>query len=303
MKKITDSPISNTSLTGGSDKHHTSIYAFLTIMAVTMTGCPGPRVDCMDAGCMTTESGGSETADTGTDSVGDGDPGDGDGDGDDGCESLAEVVCDGPQCWAQAPEWPAWAAWSDPDSIQDRLDAGLIVPSDIVPGTDCYEIVGTDAHECVVVAECTALVGRPLAEVDISPSNCAPVGGPWSEVGIVGVDTCVGIVGDFAVQLEVDVGQPFLPGSAWGPCPTLSGIPTLCDSEAIACVPADFGEANICLPLEACPFPEPDIGTSLELGWGMACYPRCNTDDDCLAGMVCGVSLADNTDMCAWPRA
>jgi hypothetical protein len=95
----------------------------------------------------------------------------------------------------------------------------------------------------------------------------------------------------------------FEAGQLWGPCPTdqQSGQPTLCYGEDLACVPADFGESNICLPLGSCPPTLPDIGTTYEIGWGDACYPRCSDDADCAPGMVCGMAIADSTPMCAWP--
>lgn len=98
-------------------------------------------------------------------------------------------------------------------------------------------------------------------------------------------------------------GEPPTAGQMWGPCPVdqTTGQPTLCYGEDIACVPADFGEANICLPLDECPATLPDYGTGYELGWGDACYPRCVTDSDCGDGMVCAMSSADGSPMCAWP--
>jgi hypothetical protein len=96
----------------------------------------------------------------------------------------------------------------------------------------------------------------------------------------------------------------YAPGEAWGPCPIdkQSGQPTLCYGEDLACVPADFGESNICLPLGSCPADAPTWGTMHEVGWGDACYLRCETDDDCGDGMVCGMAIADGQPMCAWPR-
>jgi hypothetical protein len=96
----------------------------------------------------------------------------------------------------------------------------------------------------------------------------------------------------------------FRAGEMWGPCPIdgSTGVPTLCYGEDLACVPADFAEANICLPLNACPSEHPPFGTVYEVGWGDACYPRCIDDGDCGEGMVCGASLADGGSMCAWPR-
>jgi hypothetical protein len=96
----------------------------------------------------------------------------------------------------------------------------------------------------------------------------------------------------------------FRAGEMWGPCPIdgSTGVPTLCYGEDLACVPADFAEANICLPLNTCPSEHPAFGTVYEIGWGDACYPRCIDDGDCGEGMVCGASLADGGSMCAWPR-
>lgn len=94
-------------------------------------------------------------------------------------------------------------------------------------------------------------------------------------------------------ELEFPVGE------AWGPCPidVSSGVYTLCNSADTACVPADEGTAAICLPLDDCS--ETEIES--ELGWGGACYARCEFDDDCPGGMVCADSIADGKLMCAWP--
>lgn len=91
-------------------------------------------------------------------------------------------------------------------------------------------------------------------------------------------------------------------GEAWGPCPIdpVSGIYTLCNSETLACVPANNATANMCLPLDACPESVP-IGKGAELGFGDACYPRCDSDQDCSDGMICAMADGDGDSMCAWP--
>lgn len=101
-------------------------------------------------------------------------------------------------------------------------------------------------------------------------------------------------------------GEPddaWAPGEMWGPCPTdtVTGLPDLCYGEDLACVPADGGERNMCLPLGSCPASLPEFGASFQVGWGDACYARCETDDDCAKGMTCAVALADGATMCAWP--
>jgi hypothetical protein len=92
-------------------------------------------------------------------------------------------------------------------------------------------------------------------------------------------------------------------GEMWGPCPIdeVTGIYTLCNSQTTACVPADSGTANMCLPIGSCGDTGPSFGASAEVGWGNACYARCEIDDDCASGMVCGHADSDGGLMCSWP--
>jgi hypothetical protein len=88
-------------------------------------------------------------------------------------------------------------------------------------------------------------------------------------------------------------------GEMWGPCPIdeASGTITLCTDEGVACVPSQGG--TMCLPIGECP-PWPGFSTHLSMGWGYACYPRCESDADCAPGMACDISL-NFESMCSWP--
>lgn len=90
-------------------------------------------------------------------------------------------------------------------------------------------------------------------------------------------------------------------GEIWGPCP-ISDVGTidLCNSEALACVPADDGAANACLPVGGCP-DNLSFGDHGDVGWGDVCYARCESASDCLDGQVCGSAVSDGSSMCAWP--
>jgi hypothetical protein len=143
----------------------------------------------------------------------------------------------------------------------------------------------------------TVSIAIPVVLISIFVGACGP--GPAGDLGD-GVEADDGeSSGDGG-----DTWAEIMPvGTRWGPCPTddTTGLPTLCYDPATACVPADFSEANICLPLDGCPTDLPNYATSFEVGFGTACYPRCTVDADCGAGMVCSSSVADGTPMCAWP--
>ena len=100
------------------------------------------------------------------------------------------------------------------------------------------------------------------------------------------------------------VATSYQPGELWGPCPIDEsvGTITLCTYENVmACVVSENG--NMCIPIGGCPtFPSwPDFSDYLSMGWGYACYPRCDADSDCAEGMICDLSLTYLEPMCAWP--
>jgi hypothetical protein len=256
-------------------------------------GCFPPGIG--DGGELGT--GTDETGDDGTgDGDGDGDPGDGDGDGD--CGTTPIVVCsDTNECWASEPSWTAEAMAM---AIDAPFDPGIWVPVNLGVGDQCWGLVGGDQHLCTVDICGEHLLGRPAAELPLEPSQACDFTGAWESTAAA-YDTCFGLIDGVAVELR-SASSPSEVGEMWGPCPTVDGAPALCNSDSISCVPADFGEANICLPLGSCPSDLPNFGTVFELGWGTACYPRCDVDSDCADGMTCAVSLADESSMCAWPR-
>lgn len=124
--------------------------------------------------------------------------------------------------WYTEDSWPAWAHALDENDLQDGLDSGTLVPVDLGLDGKCYKLEGADHHPCVVpTGECTDLFGRPRREMILQLSNCAPVGGPWSEV-VEAVDDpyqqCWGIIGDFAVLLRTDEPACAHAGSLGCPC-------------------------------------------------------------------------------------
>jgi hypothetical protein len=228
---------------------------------------------------------------------GDGDPGD--GDGDPNCEAPT-VMCEGSECWASDPSWTAEANAATAETIAAALDAGVWLPADLDVGDECWSLLGSDQHACIVDVCGEHLLGQPASEIPLVPDIACDFIGAWESTAMA-YDLCFGVTEGVAVELR-DASEPFHAGDMWGACPTINGIPTLCNSESIACVPADFSEANICLPLNGCPSLLPEFGIEFETGWGGACYPRCAVDEDCGAGMVCAASIADGSRLCAWPR-
>ncbi len=272
---------------------------FTALASSTALACVDKTVDCMDRECLS-DSSGSEDFDT---TEGDGDPGDGDGDSIAPCENNTPVVTcsDANVCWAAENDWTAEARAIEQSIIDNAVDSGIWTPVNIGIGTECWELIGSDNHTCVVSICGAKLFGQPANEIPLEPAGSAcDFTGVWESTAFA-LEKCFGLIDGVAVELR-DAATPYHVGEMWGPCPTINGIPTLCSSEDIACVPADFGESNICLPLNGCPSALPSIGVNFEVGWGSACYPRCEYDTDCLDGMVCGISLADNSQMCAWPR-
>ncbi len=272
-----------------STKTTMGLVAFLAVLP----GCFPPGFE--DGG-----GGGTETGDTGpgTDGDGDGDPGDGDGDA---CNDPPVINCtDINNCWASDPGWTAEAAGATAETIGAILQSGIWVPANLGVGEECWSLSAADRINMCIVDVCGEhLLGQPAADLPLAPSVDCEFVGAWESTAAA-YNTCFGVLDGVAVELRDT--HPFHAGEAWGACPTINGTPTLCNSEEIACVPADFAEANICLPIGGCPVELPDFGTAFELGWGDACYPRCDDDSDCLDGMVCAVSLADESRLCAWPR-
>jgi hypothetical protein len=280
----------------------TSQRVFSTLLlTLLLPACwPGQISDGGEISDTDTGSGGIESGETSPgDGDGDGDPGDGDGDF---CGEAPTIVCtDEQSCWASDPGWTAEAAAATAQTVGAILQSGIWVPVNLGIGEECWALSGGDVRLCIVDICGEHLLGRPATDIPLEPSVDCDFVGAWESTATA-YDTCFGVIDGVAVELR-DAAEPFHAGEVWGPCPTtIDGIPTLCNSESVACVPADFAEANICLPIGGCPAELPDMATAFEPGWGDACYPRCDTDDDCIVGMVCGTSVADDSSMCAWPR-
>jgi hypothetical protein len=228
---------------------------------------------------------------------GDGDPGDGDGDGC-GAESPVVECTDMNECWASAPSWTAEAKAATAQTIGEALEAGVLLnPANLDVGDECWSLIGSDAHACIVDVCGEWLFGQPADELPLEPSPSCDFVGVWESTWTA-FDTCFGVIDGVAVELRSSAPAP---GEMWGPCPiSEQGTIDLCNSEDLACVPASDGTANICLPLGSCPDVVP-LGLFGELGWGEACYPRCGNDSECMDGQVCAMADADGGSICAWP--
>lgn len=201
----------------------------------------------------------------------------------DGRRSIADIDCGADGCLGL---WSGTDAWSTM-IMADQLDGlplanpGTLWPCEPAPDVDTCVVVDQNGH-----VGCFRIEG--LFAVPVSPA-CA-----------------------FEDASRVDAGngmcsasdqEPMQPGEMWAPCPIADGgTITLCNSQTLACVPANGGDANACLPVGECP---DGITTGftggLVLGFGGVCYPRCSGDTQCLPGQVCAVALADGESMCAWP--
>lgn len=177
------------------------LYASALLLA--LVGCASPAGDCTEAECAEDDSTttGGPSADGG-DAAGDGDPGD--GDTGEECTDTSTVLCDALNfCWVHEPGWPARAHWVDPVDIQNGIDAGTLTPVDARIDAECYHLDGNPTHHpCVIDVGCTQLLGRPLTEVTLAASDCAPVGGPWRWVGESEDGQCWGLVDGVAVRLN-----------------------------------------------------------------------------------------------------
>lgn len=222
--------------------------------------------------------------------------------------------------------------WAD-----DSCAAGIHPESSVLSKTACYWLetaqrsvcyAGGDSWFTLVNPECATVIGGEQAWPDwLCGGEAGFIGGhPWDSVTCsadsdtlcAGIDdgasmwvwpTCwldehEGCVSDPGDGDPGD-GDPdeWPAGEAWGPCPldTDTQLPTLCNDGTVACVPANDATANMCLPFGECPRAEPPFGISLELGVGDVCYPRCDSEADCVDGMICAVAGADMGPMCAWP--
>lgn len=140
------------------------------------------------------------------------------------------------------------------------------------------------------------------AEVgDLTESDGTGLDEAGDSTDVTGQDTTDGAMPDLGSD---PTSAEYLPGELWGPCPIdeSAGTITLCNYENVmACVVSENG--NMCLPIGSCPtFPNwPDFSDYLSMGWGYACYPRCDADDDCAEGMICDKSLIYLEAMCSWP--
>jgi hypothetical protein len=272
--------------TNGANIQHRVASGLAALLLFITAGCGPGSVDG-DGGEVI-----GEAEETGT-------GGDGDGDGDPACEGAAPTVtCSEPSdCWASAPSWTAEARATTGDG------PGLIVPGIWVPvylgiDAECWELDGVGTHVCIVDVCGEHLLGTPAAEMALEqPGPECDFTGVW-ESTMQGGDQCFGLIDGVAVDLRRPAPAP---GEMWGPCPiTEQGTIDLCNSEDLACVPADDGTASICLPLGGCPDVVP-LGLFGELGWGDACYPRCGQGGDCLDGQLCSMADADDGSVCAWP--
>ena len=113
------------------------------------------------------------------------------------CESYPMIECEGSGlCWAWLPGWSSWAQYGG-SGIFDGFE-----PVDLLPYAECYQVIDSDAHMCIVEVDCVRLMGRPAAEILTIESTCAEPG-PWES--IAGTNTqCFGVIDDVAVLLDTD---------------------------------------------------------------------------------------------------
>jgi hypothetical protein len=186
------------------------------LCASLLLGCPvdPPGEDGTAVSTDTSSGDGDGDGDPGDgdpgdgDGDGDGDPsGDGDGDGDgDGCLEPSFGADSSNMRWVTFEAWPAWAQFVEPIDLQEAIDAGTLTPVDLGLGVECYELLGSDVHPCVIEVECVELLGYPLLEVPIETSDCAEIGGAWDMTGLAPAfgSGCWGAVDGFAVRLRAD---------------------------------------------------------------------------------------------------
>jgi len=116
------------------------------------------------------------------------------------CDAPAhDTVChDDGRCWSYAAGWGDWAQSSEGAGISEGVEAGTLSPV----GGGCYAIDG-GGRVCEVEVDGVPLIGRPVAELELEPSECGGAG-PWTvHSAVVGgeLENCFGVLAGLAIRL------------------------------------------------------------------------------------------------------
>ncbi len=117
---------------------------------------------------------------------------------DDGPQATETVCDDDGRCWTHAPGWGDWAQAEEGAGIEEGVEAGNLTPV----GGGCYAVDG-GGRKCVVYVEGEALLGRPVSELELEPSECGGAG-PWEVYeAVVGgeIVNCFGVLDSMAIRL------------------------------------------------------------------------------------------------------
>jgi hypothetical protein len=118
------------------------------------------------------------------------------------CEGATSLECDDSGCWASSDGWTAAAQTIDQAAIDQAVNGGLWEPAELAVGDECWTIVGSDAHICIVDSCGAKLLGRPADELnlDIAGPGCSYTGS-WSATAS-SLGMCLGMIDGLAVQLR-----------------------------------------------------------------------------------------------------
>ena len=108
------------------------------------------------------------------------------------------------RCWAKSPAWDSSAQATTGTRIASAEQAGAWIPSPTTAGDDCWRLLGSDAHVCVVYLSQATLVGRPASELILTTAGpTCEFDGIWTSTA-ESLGLCFGLLDGVEIQLEIN---------------------------------------------------------------------------------------------------